>query len=85
MMHSRFSVKHTGFIKWRSQASRRRAKLRILVPIANMVLESGIAAKYHSVVPIVKACPASLGIRVGEFIVGEKGDRRLVGHPDIRY
>ena len=85
MMHSRFSAKRAGFIKWRRQASRRRATLRLLVPIANMIPVSGTAAKCHSVVQVLKVCPASPGIRVGEFIVGEKGDRRLVGHPDIRY
>ena len=85
MMHSRFSAKRPGFIKWRSRAVSRRATLRLLVPIISMMHLPGNAAKYYSAMPMVEACPASPGIRVGEFVVGEKGDRRLVGHPDIRY
>ena len=84
MMHSRFFAQRPGFQKWRKQADNRRARLRLLVPIVSAMHVPTTVTKYHAPV-LVADCPASPGIRVGEFVVGEKGDHRLVGHPAIRY
>ena len=84
MMHSGFFALRPGFLKWRSRVGHRRARLRLLVPIVSATHLPTTVTKYHAPV-LVADCPASPGIRVGEFVVGEKGDHRLVGHPAIRY
>ena len=75
-----------GLAQWRRRAASRHRQVRILVAAGSSAVVPGRPARRLHLLPSPPAiCPAAVGIRVGEFIVGENGDHRILGHPDIRY
>ena len=80
------SSPQNGFAVWRRRAFSRRSLQQRLVPISSTSSScTGLARRFSLNAVSTTACPAAPGIRVGEFVVGEKGDHRLLGHPAIRY
>lgn len=93
MTHFRFRFKQVGYQRWRWRwrAAHRRAD-RLVLPLA-----AGAGYFSHTLLPTagrrrpmpgllaVALAPATAVLRVGDFEVGEAGDPRLLGHPDIRY
>lgn len=94
MTHFRFRFKHVGYQRWRWRTAHRRAD-RLVLPVA-----VGAGYFSHPLLPtagrrrsmpgllavaLPALAPATAVLRVGDFEVGEAGDPRLMGHPDIRY
>ena len=81
-----FFTVRPGLVQWRRRAAGRRQQVRLLVAASSSAVVPGRSAKRLLLLPPPPAiCPATAGIRVGEFLVGEKGDHRILGHPNIRY
>jgi hypothetical protein len=85
MTHFRFRYKRVGYMRWRCRTARVRAMVLVL-PTAAGGCHAPSAAAWRRTQPVVVA-PTPIGhvLQVGGYVVGEEGDSRLSGHPDIRY
>ena len=68
---------------WRHRAARRRT-VRLFLPFGPASGQSPSQATWRLPLRVLLPAPPRV-LRVGDYVVGEQGDPRLSGHPDIRY
>lgn len=86
MTHFRFYYRCVGFLRRRCRGARRPTVLPI-IPVALARAKRPSAAAWRRTLALAAAVPApsAATYRVGAFVVGEDGDPKLHGHPDICY
>lgn len=82
MTRFRFRYQRAGYLRWRCRSGRR----------PSFLLSLPLAFAAHPALPTVgpwyplgAETAVTAGLQVGDFVVSEEGDPRLLGHPDIRY
>ena len=82
MTHFRFRYKRVGRLRLRCRLARRQAVLLVLL----VAFATRPAAAAHRATPVfAPSVPAAAVLRIGDYVVCEEGDPKLVGHPNIRY
>ena len=86
MTRFRFYYRCVGCLRRRWRGARHRAVLPI-IPVAMARAKRPSAAAWRRTLALEAAVPApsATTYRVGAFVVGEDGDPKLHGHPDICY
>ena len=85
MTHFRFRYKRVGYMRWRCRSASRRVAL-LAFPVAAVVPVAPATASWRRSVPkLVQVAEPQSILKIGDFVVGEEGDPKLIGHPDIRY
>ena len=82
MSHFRFRYKRVGHLRLRCRLARRQAVLLVL--LVAFATRPAAAARRAAPAFAPTASVAAV-LRVGDYVVCEEGDPKLVGHPDIRY
>ena len=80
MTRFRFRYKRVGHLRLRCRLVRRQAVLLVLL-VAFATQPAARRAVPASAPPV----PVAAVLRIGDYVVCEEGDPKLVGHPDIRY
>lgn len=85
MTHFRFRYKQIGYMRWRCRTARRRALLLVL-PLEGVARRKSTASAWRcTILTFTLLPPATVKLKIGKFVVSEKGDPQLLGHPNIRY